>query len=116
MLVSDLHLTIRSQLRKGELNSKKWRLLRALGNSVLGREAGLIDPTGLEVRRECRSYELGWILWSFGQRFDLPELTHNEVFIEPQQIPPLNGSRLGRPSLAIAAFRFHTPPYLKIRG
>ena len=82
MLVPDLHLTIRSQVRKGELHSKNWRVLRALGNSILGREAGLIDPADLQLRRECRSYELGWILWSFGQRSDLPELTHNEMFIE----------------------------------
>jgi hypothetical protein len=82
MLSPDLHLTIRSQVRRGELYSKKWRALRALGNSILGREAGLIDPAGLQLRRECRSYELGWILWSFGHRSDLPELTHNEMFIE----------------------------------
>jgi hypothetical protein len=82
MLVRDLHLTIRSQVRRGELYSKKWRVLRALKNSILGREASLIDPTGLKLRRECRSYELGWILWSFGRRSDLPELTHNEMFIE----------------------------------
>jgi hypothetical protein len=82
MLVPELYLTIRSQLRRGELHSKKWRVLRALGNSILGREAGLIDPTGLQLRRECRSYELAWILWSFGRRSDLPELTHNEMFIE----------------------------------
>ena len=85
MLVPDLHLTIRSQVRKGELYSKKWRVLRALGNSILGREARLIDPADLELRHECRSYELGWILWSFGQRSDLPELTHNEMFIEALQ-------------------------------
>ena len=82
MLVPDLHLTIRSQVRKGELHTKKWRVLRALRNSILGREAVLIDPADLQLRRECRSYELGWILWSFGQRSDLPELTHNEMFIE----------------------------------
>jgi hypothetical protein len=82
MLVPKLHLTIRSQVRKGELYSKKWRVLRALGNSLFVREAKLIPPAGLQLRRECRSYELGWILWSFGQRLDLPELTHNEMFIE----------------------------------
>jgi hypothetical protein len=82
MLVPDLHLSIRSQVRRGELATKKWRVLRALGNSVLGRNAFLIDPSELELRRECRSYELGWILWSFGQRTDLPELTHNPVFVE----------------------------------
>ena len=89
MLVPDLHMTIRSQVRKGELHSKKWRVLRALGNSILGREAALIDPADLQLRRECRSYELGWILWSFGQRSDLPELTHNETFIERGQKYPL---------------------------
>ena len=82
MLVPDLHLTIRSQVRKGELYTKKWRAFRALRNSILGREAVLIDPAGLQLRLECRSYELGWILWSFGQRSDLPELTHNEMFTE----------------------------------
>ena len=83
MLVPDLHLTIRSQVRKGELQTKQWRVLRALRNSMLRREAVLIDPSELELRLECRSYELGWILWSFGQRSDFPELTHNEMFIEP---------------------------------
>jgi hypothetical protein len=82
MLVPDLHLTIRSQVRKGELHSKRTRGFRAIGNAILGRKAILIDPAGLELRLECRSYELGWILWSFGQRVDLPELTHNEMFIE----------------------------------
>jgi hypothetical protein len=81
MLVPELHLTIRSQVRKGELGSKRWRVLRGLGNSLFGRQASLIDPAKLEIRRECRSYELGWILWSFGQRSDLPELTHNAMFM-----------------------------------
>jgi len=83
MLVPDLHLTIRSQVRKGELHTKQWRVFRALRNSMLRREAVLIDPSEIELRLECRSYELGWILWSFGQRSDFPELTHNEMFIEP---------------------------------
>jgi hypothetical protein len=80
MLVTDLHMTIRSQVRKGELHTKMRRVLRSFQNSILGRDAALIDPAGLELRQECRSYELGWILWSFGQRLDLPELTHNEIF------------------------------------
>ena len=52
---------------------------------MLSREAVLIDPSEVELRLECRSYELGWILWSFAQRSDLPELTHNEMFIGPCQ-------------------------------
>jgi len=82
MLVPHLHLTIRSQVRRGELHTKNRRMLRALGNSILGGAAVLIDPSAVELRLECRSYELGWILWSFGQRCDLPELTHHQMFNE----------------------------------
>ena len=82
MLVPDLKLTIRSQIRKGELTTNKLRMLRAIKNAYLGRSAGLIDPVDVRVRLECRSYELGWILWSFGQRLDLPELTHHQKFID----------------------------------
>jgi hypothetical protein len=82
MLVPDLHLSIRSQVRKGELHTKKWRVLRALRNSMFNHDSSLIDPCELELRRECRSYELGWILWSFGQRVDLPELTHSQMFTD----------------------------------
>ena len=92
MLVPSLHLTIRSQLRKGELKTKTWRVLRALRNSILERELGPIEPANLQLRRECRSYELGWILWSFGRRSDLPELTHNEMFVEATRKQPLGVS------------------------
>lgn len=80
MLMPELNLTIRSQARRGELYSKKRRILRAVQSSILGTNAELIDPAGLELRQECRSYELGWILWSFGRRSDIPELTHNQSF------------------------------------
>ena len=84
MLVPDLHLSIRSQVRKGELRTKNWRVIRALRNSMLGIEAALVDPSEVTLRLECRSYELGWILWSFGARSDIPELTHHEMFMNRQ--------------------------------
>ena len=80
MLVPAMHLSIRSQVRKGELRTDKCRMLRAIRNSALRRASGLADPTKLELRLECRSYELGWILWSFGRRSDLPQLTHHNMF------------------------------------
>lgn len=83
MLVPDLRLSIRSQIRKGELRTAKRRMLRALANAHLHRPSGLIDPAGLDVRLECRSYELGWILWSFGGRSDLEQLTHDPAFGVP---------------------------------
>ena len=94
MLVPALHMTIRSHVRKGELYTKKWRVIRALQNSLLGREAALIDQADLQLRLECRSYELGWILWSFGERSDLPELTHHKMFIEN------NGKSVGSSELS----------------
>jgi hypothetical protein len=74
------HLSIRSQVRKGELDTDKWRAFRAIRNSALRRASGLVDANRLELRLECRSYELGWILWAFGRRADLPQLTHHRFF------------------------------------
>jgi hypothetical protein len=87
MLVPDLNLTIRSQVRKGELHTKQWRALRSIRAAFLHRGSGLADPERLQLRLECRSYELGWILWSFGQRTDLPQLTKHRLFAGalPQQ-------------------------------
>lgn len=80
MLVPDLQLSIRSQVRKNELHTSSLRMLRALRNTYIPRTADLIDPADLTLRLECRSYELGWILWSFGARTDLRELTHDSAF------------------------------------
>ncbi|MCW2283339.1 hypothetical protein M2323_001247 [Rhodoblastus acidophilus] len=73
-------LTIRSQIRKVEGDAKVLRAARAISNALLGRSGGLIAPEKLGLRLECRSYELGWILWSFGRRVDLPQLTENDAF------------------------------------
>jgi hypothetical protein len=85
MLVPELQLSIRSQIRKSELRTKNRRVLRAIWNASTGRASTLIDATGVGVRLECRSYELGWILWSFGQRSDLCQLTHNQAFSNAQR-------------------------------
>ena len=74
-------IVCRSQVRRGELNNRYKRAVRATVNSVIGRSGKLINPSQLELRLECRSYELGWILYSFGQRKDLPQLTNNPEFL-----------------------------------
>jgi hypothetical protein len=74
MLWQRLGLVCRSQVRKGELDDKRKRAVRAIVNALGGRSGSLIDPSELELRLECRSYELGWILWSFGRRSDLAEI------------------------------------------
>ncbi|MDI4641732.1 hypothetical protein K9U39_12410 [Rhodoblastus acidophilus] len=84
MLLRESGLSIRSQIRKDELQNKTPRMLRAVGNMLLGRSSGLIDSAGVGLRLECRSYELGWILWSFGRRNDLPQLTDHGLFQSAQ--------------------------------
>lgn len=81
MLVPELQLTIRSQIRTNELRTTGLRMIRAIGNTYLPGPASLIDPAGVSLRLECRSYELGWILWSFGRRTDLRQLTHDQAFV-----------------------------------
>jgi hypothetical protein len=87
MLVPELCLSIRSQVRKGELNTKNWRALRAARSMLFPRPGALVDPEHLEFRLECRSYELGWILWSFGQRTDLPHLSNHQAFASALKKP-----------------------------
>jgi hypothetical protein len=84
MLAPELGLSIRSQIRRNELTTKAPRMLRAITNACLGRASMLIDGSGVGLRLECRSYELGWILWSFGRRNDLPQLTDHGAFQAPQ--------------------------------
>lgn len=75
MLLSDTGLSIRSQVRIREIGTKIPRVARAIGNVALKRSGCMIDSPGVGLRLECRSYELGWILWSFGQRTDCSALT-----------------------------------------
>jgi hypothetical protein len=72
-------LICRSHVRKGELQSKQKRVIRAMRNAVIGGGQGLISASQLELRRECRSYHLGWVLWAFGRRDDLPQLHHHKA-------------------------------------
>jgi hypothetical protein len=74
----------RSQLRRGELDGAWRRGLRSVANAALHRADAVERHSGLVLRRECRSYELGWILWSFGGRDDYSELTHRPEFSGPE--------------------------------
>jgi hypothetical protein len=52
-------LICRSQIRRGELDNKYKRAARAIGNAITGASSKLVDPSNLDLRLECRSYELG---------------------------------------------------------
>jgi len=73
-------LFYRSQVRSGELDTSWRRVVRSVGNAALHRADRVEHQSGLILRRECRSYELGWILWSWGGREDYPELTQRSEF------------------------------------
>jgi hypothetical protein len=73
-------MTVRSQARRGELETKTRRIVRSLLHAHVGPSQTLVDAKDVVTRPECRSYELGWILWSFGSRTDLPALTHAPEF------------------------------------
>jgi len=70
----------RSQVRRGELDRPWRRAVRGVANAALHRADAVERHAGLVLRRECRSYELGWILWSWGGRDDYPELTQRSEF------------------------------------
>lgn len=82
MLRPELHLFYRSQRRSGMSGSRAARVLRALSNAALHRcdEIGAARAAGRTLTLEMRSYELGWILWSFGGRHDFPDLTGRAEF------------------------------------
>jgi len=70
-------LICRSHVRKGELTDKGKRIMRSVAHTMIGSGGGLVSPSELELRLECRSYHLGWVLWSFGQRDDVQAITHH---------------------------------------
>lgn len=84
MLRPQEHMFYRSQLREDELVSARRRAARSIANACLGRSDNVTNHRGLVLRQECRSYELGWILWSFGAREDYSELTGRTEFAVKQ--------------------------------
>lgn len=80
MLVPRLHLIHRSQARRGVQASREARLVRAAAHVLTGSPASLAGGSALRLTQEMRSYEFGWLLWSFGGREDYPELTRRAEF------------------------------------
>lgn len=79
MLAIDEGMIYRSQARNQRLQRGR-RAARAAINCVFHRNTTLTDPKSLVVTPECRSYHLGWILWSFAGRDDYKELTYHSAF------------------------------------
>jgi hypothetical protein len=54
---------------------------RALVNAAIGGGGKLTAPAKLDLRLECRSYHIGWVIWSFGKRHDMDVITHHPSLI-----------------------------------
>ena len=80
MLVPALSLIYRSQARRGVQGRRVGRLLRASLVAGTGASAWTTDPATLCLTQEMRSYEFGWLLWSFGGQSAYPELTDRPEF------------------------------------
>lgn len=82
LLRPELHLIHRSVRRAGWRGTQIARVPRSILRSLtttcdrIENKGGV----GLEFTQEVRSYELGWLLWSFADRTDYPELTERSEF------------------------------------
>ena len=81
MLRPDLRLIYRSQRRRALGGRREARFVRAAFRAVTGTGAWSGKRPALELTDEMRSYEFGWLLWSFGSRTDYPELTERPEFV-----------------------------------
>jgi len=66
-------------LRRREFSDKAIRAFRALIAVARHRDAPFARPTRVEVNRECRSYELGWLLFVWAGRSDFPTITELSI-------------------------------------
>jgi hypothetical protein len=80
MLVPALSLIYRSQARRGLQGRRAGRLARAAAAAAAPLSAWTTDPNTLCLTQEMRSYEFGWLLWSFGGRADYPDLVNRPEF------------------------------------
>jgi len=79
MLIPSLQLIYRSQARRGFQGRRMARLFRSAVAVTTEQPWPTVKPA-LRLTQEMRSYEFGWLLWSFGGRSDYPTLTHHAGF------------------------------------
>lgn len=78
LLVTDPFQTYRSIRRPGE-RKRGVAFVQGLRHAALRSQARLLPPVELEVNRECRSYEMGWILYAWSGRAGFEEYTELEL-------------------------------------
>jgi hypothetical protein len=78
MLVPELQLIYRSLARCGFRGRREARLARAVVGALIAGDNWPTHRPAVRPTPEMRSYEFGWLLWSFGGRTDYPELTERD--------------------------------------
>ena len=64
---------------QGRMADKGKRIMRAMTHACAGLGGNLAAPTGAGASPGGPKPHLGWVLWSFGHRDDLPAITHNPM-------------------------------------
>jgi hypothetical protein len=75
----DRRIIWRSAVRREPL-ARMSRFARTVGVTYASLRPGILDTDGLQINRECRSYELGWALWAFAGRRDFDEILNDPCF------------------------------------
>lgn len=71
MLWNEPHFAYRS-IERSDRFPRPRRYLRAARNIALRRDSRTVSGNGLRLNPECRSYHLGWILYAWAGRTDVP--------------------------------------------
>jgi hypothetical protein len=79
MVDREAKLVYRSVGRIGRLERPR-RLAAAHWKRWTGSEGRRAGRTELSIDRQCRSYHLGWVLWTFAGRDDFDELKQHAIF------------------------------------
>ena len=80
MLRPGLQLIYRSQRRRGFQGRRESRLVRAAVTAAIGSGDWPSAKVPLRLTEEMRSYEFGWLLWSFGGCTEYPEIAGRTEF------------------------------------
>ncbi len=80
MLVPALSLVYRSQARNGLAGRRGVRLASSAFHMVTGLIPQPVAASQLHLTPEMRSYEFGWLLWSFSGRADYADLANHTGF------------------------------------
>ena len=80
MLRPGLQLIYRSQRRRGFQGRRESRLVRAAVTAAIGSGDWPSAKVPLRLTEEMRSYEFGWLLWSFGGCAEYPEIAGRTEF------------------------------------